>query len=179
MTELARATGLETLLFWLMALTGGAVLAPCLLLPPWLEHEAQRERYAAALANREAARLAAERAERDMQFLKDDPAYVLRLAEQEFGLGPANMITVPVGPTPPEHPDVPVPGLATRPSDAPAAPLLPELTEFVARVQARYPYTDYFVRNPSRTVFMIVGGGLLVTAIVLLGNAGRRDEPAP
>ncbi len=175
---MARARGLETLLFWLMALAGGAVLIPCLLLPPWLEYQAQRERYAVAKANQDAARLAAERAEREIQFLREDPAYVLRLAEQEFGLGPANLVTVPVGPTPPEHPDVPIPGPAAHPPDASAPALLPELTEFVARVQARYPYTDFFVSEPSRTVFMIVGGGLLLTAIVLLGNAGQREEPA-
>ena len=89
---MARSTRLETLMFWLMLAAGYAVLAPCLILPAWLEYEAQRAQLHdrdAALADLEAQLV---QTQRQIERSQNDPAYILRLAAREFGLGKAGSL---------------------------------------------------------------------------------------
>ena len=75
----------SNLLFWTMALVGGLTLAPCLVLPPLLEFEAQRS------ANREAAARNADLQRRlttvtkKIESLRTDPSYRERLIYDEVG----------------------------------------------------------------------------------------------
>jgi hypothetical protein len=150
-------------------LLGAAVLVPCLALPPWLEYQAQLERrraaeqYVAQLEQRVAD------AEDQLDHLQNDPAYLLRLGEREFGdsldLPPGEMVRVAPSP---ESDAPPLP-----PAEPPASPeLLPEFSAFLHTVLQRYPATHLFVSQGSRPIMMLIGITLLLTAFILLGKAG-------
>jgi hypothetical protein len=175
---MARTTWVEILMFWLMLAAGYAVLAPCLVLPAWLEYEAQlsqlRDRDAAVTALDEQVRQAKKQIDRN----KNDPAYILRLAEREFGLSIAtpNIAVIPVQPSPPRDDAPPAAGAASSP---PIQDVLPELSAFLEQAVARYPYARLFVHETTRPVLLAMSGGLLVTAIMLLGGWGRQRGAPP
>jgi len=168
--------GLETLLFWVIALAGFVALAPCLVLPPWLEYQAQLVRrkeadeYVAALKAR------AEGKQKQIEHLQHDEAYLLRMAQQEFGMAirTPNSETVFIGPSPAgsEPPGGVGPTIADDPN---VCDVLPELSEFIEKASARYPYTRLFVQDSTRPVMMGIGALLLLTESGLLGRAGLRD----
>ena len=93
---------LETVLFWFMIAAGAAAIAPCLLLPPWLEYQAQLARRKAVEEYVAACKYRAESARKQIEHIKNDDAYLLRLARQEFGqaIRTPNVETVLVGPSP-------------------------------------------------------------------------------
>ncbi|MCK4342474.1 MAG: hypothetical protein KAY37_12210 [Phycisphaerae bacterium] len=170
---MARTRGLETVLFWAMLLLGTAVLAPCLILPPWIEYQAQLERRKAAEAYVAALEQRLRAAEKQIDHLQNDPAYLLRLAQREFGddipTPGAETILIDPSPNEPAALSDDETGIAT---DAAGEEFLPELSTFLERVIRRYPRARLFVDSRSRPVLMGLGGALLLTAMVLLGRAG-------
>lgn len=174
---MSRPGPVNTFFFWLMTLLGVAVLAPCLVLPPWLEYQAQLEclkahrQYLAALETQ------LRGIQKQIEHLNTDPAYVLRLAQQDFGgsFKVPDIETIPVDAGPDSEPDVPTVSIV---EDAPQPePILPELTMFLEDALRRYPYAQAFVDERTRPLLMTAGGVLLVGAIVFLGlldRGGRR-----
>ncbi len=175
---MARSSPIETLLFWLMALIGGAALAPCLILPPWLEYQAQLERRKAADAYVQALEQNLRASEKQIEHLHNDPAYILRLGEQEFG----NSVHLPKAETAliapsPAGSDEDESSAATQPSRR-SDELVPELSAFFEQMLQRYPHAWLFVNDSTRPVLMSLGAALLLTAVVLLGRAGIREARA-
>jgi hypothetical protein len=175
---MTRPTAANTFLFWLMLLLGTAALAPCLVLPAWFERQAQmeclraRETYLAALQQR------LETARRQIEHLNDDPAYILRLAEQDFGgaFKLPDVETVWIDSGPPAS-DTSVPPMIASDTAAPGGDdLLPELDVFIDNAVRRYPEAALFLDDHTRPWIMGVGGGLLLTALGLLGFAGSRTR---
>jgi type II secretory pathway pseudopilin PulG len=164
--------GLEALLFWLMLLTGAAVLAPCLVLPAWLEYQAQLERRQAAVAYLAALEFRLDAAQKQIEHLHNDPAYVMRLAEQEFGraLDAADSETIYVAPSPED--DTPLPPMPPRYDPNSAGDVVPELSAFLEQVVQRYPHACVFAVGRTRPFLMAIGGILIVTAVLLLGRPG-------
>ena len=165
--------GLETLLFWLTLVASAALLAPCLVLPPWLEYQAQRDRLQAAQRQAEILASRVQAVEKQIDHLQNDPAYVLRLAQQEFGeaiLPPgAETVRIEMGPDTFESNGPTAASVEPLPA---AEDVLPELSAFLQQVLQRYPHAQVFVNPRSRPVLLGFGGVLLLTAIVLLGRAG-------
>jgi hypothetical protein len=174
------ARGFQTLFFWVTVLLGTALLAPCLLLPAWLERQAQieylkaHEQYLAALKYRLQA------TQKQIEHLNDDPAYLLRLAEQEFGgsISVPNVESILIEPGPDSDnarsgPPAPESGTPGERADQ----LLPELSTFIDQAMQRHPYGQVFLDSRSRPLIMALGGVLLLTGIVLLGLVeGRRTS---
>ena len=176
---MARSDGYRSVVFWLMMLGGAGLLAPGLILPPWLEYQAQLERHRAAETYLVAVEEQLRTAKAQLDHLRNDPAYVMRLAERELGEGAAmpgvETIKVEEGLGPADRPQS-----AVRDADVGGDELPPELADYVERVLARHPYAQAFVRSPARTVLMGGGGVLILTAILLLGvtrpsHADERD----
>jgi hypothetical protein len=171
---MSRPSLANTLLFWFMLILGTAGLAPCLALPAWLERQAQieclraREIYLAGLQQR----LVTVR--KQIEHLNDDPAYIIRLAEEDFGraikVPDVETIWIDTGsagaPTPPAAP--------AETASAEADQLWPELDTFVDAAMHRYPEAQLFLDRRSRPWIMGTGGGLILLAIVLLGLSGQR-----
>lgn len=162
-------------MFWLMAMMGGVALSLCLIMPPWLEYQAQLERLKAADAQVVALeqRLAATR--KQIEHLRDDPAYVLRVARQEFGqtievTGTQTLAVEPVGAAADSPPSAAIPPAPDE--------VLPELSVFLGQVIARYPQVGLFVSAQTRPTVMGLGAVLLVTAVVLLGRPSPRTRRA-
>lgn len=177
---MARSDGYRSVIFWLMLLAGAALLAPCLILPPWLEYQAQLERHRAAEAYLTAVEEQLRAAEAQLEHLQNDPAYVLRLAEQELGAGAAvpgvETIAVEDGLGSANGPESAARGREV--GGGAGDELLPEWADYVERVLARHPYAQAFVRSPARPVLMGGGGVLILTAILLLGatHPGPAEE---
>lgn len=181
---MARASVLNTVLFWLMVLLGAAALAPCLLLPAWLERQAQIECLHAREAYVETLRQRLQTAHKQIEHLNDDPAYILRLAQQDFGgaLKVPDVETIPIEPGTAPDATAPQPPMPDKPP-ADEDQVLPDLTVFVEQTMYRYPYAWMFLDDQTRPVLMILGGVLLLNGVILLGLAnGRRPakpRPAP
>ncbi len=174
---MARSRVTETLLFWTMALLGGSVLAACLVLPPWLEYEAQRQRLIAAsdyVADLEYRLVAAHK---QIEHLEHDRDYLLRLAREEFGeqLVPGDGESVPVAPGPENEPRESLVAQHAPPLP-PEEEVVPPLPRFVADVLHEHPQVYLFVNGTTRPVIMIAGGVLLLTAVVLLGRPAARGN---
>lgn len=167
--DVSAARGFEFILFWTMALVGAATLAPCLVLPAWFEYQAAHEE----LAGRErllAEQLAAhQRITVQIEHLKHDPAYNLRIAQQEFPDLGRGLQTVLIAPDTTEPLVEAAPG-GLNPEISRPGDVAPEISEIVERLWERYPQAAIFARQDTRPVLMVLGAGLLLTAILLLGR---------
>lgn len=169
--------GFEALLFWAMALTSGAALALCLVLPPWME-------YQATLAQREAsrARLAAverrlEAVQRQNEHLKNDPAYLMRLARQELGGSIQFPGAAAIRISPSEQQLAWDEWAAQQAAPDEVEDVLPELTVFLKQVLDRYPQAYLFVNEQTRPILIGLASLMLLTAIVLLGRGVPHTPP--
>jgi hypothetical protein len=185
MNDMVRASVLDTLLFWLMMLLGAAALVPCLVLPAWVERQAQAEclqadqEYLAGLEHRLAT------ARKQIEHLQNDSAYVLRLAEQDFGasLKVPNEETIRIEPGPAAEDADGYNGDATRrhatPTDRFDDELFPQLGVFIDQVMQRYPHAQVFLDGRTRPLIMLMGGVLLLAGILLLGTPEPRRPAQP
>lgn len=178
-TTMARAAVASSVLFWLMLLTGAAVLAPCLLLPAWLEQQAEREWLAAYQAHVAALEYRLRSVQKQIEHLQHDPAYMLRLAQQDFGeLKVPNVETIRIEPSPQEL------GADTATEAAPesAPELLPELASFIDDLLRRHPRAAAFLDQQVRPWLLGSGSGLILAALACAGWAKRasasRASPA-
>jgi hypothetical protein len=164
--------GRVTLLFWLMALIGGAALAACLVLPAWLEHQAALQLH--WQAEEQVARLEARLrvVQKQIGHVRHDPAYVERLADGEFGLTTPGVQTIAL-----DRQD----SSASQPTAADMAThTLPlndvgerDSSRLVGDVLKRYPAASVFVLDETRPIVMAMSAVLLLAALLLL-RTGRR-----
>jgi hypothetical protein len=168
---MARSSRGATLLFWLMTLTGGGALAACLILPAWLEHQATLQLHAQAedrIAELEA-RLQV--LEKQIEHLRHDPAYVERLAREEFGLATPGVQTILL-----DRPDAlgsqPAPTMVEEETGSGDQEDRPELSAVIGEMLERYPGTSVFVLDQTRPIVMVMSAVLLLAAILLL-HRGR------
>ena len=158
----------------IMALAG---LAPCLVLPAWMDYQQALRLRAVRLNNSE--RLAAEVASQQKQIthLHDDEAYRERILHEEVGLDPPGIETILVdrrrgsderaGSAPPSL-------RRFAPSDDDRFPML---TSLATSALDRYPnWTHVFILDETRPLVMGMSGVLLVSAILLLGKQQRRGR---
>lgn len=175
------ANGFKTLLFWLTILLGTAALAPCLIMPAWLERQAQLEYLKAHEEYLAGLRYRLRTTQKQIEHLNNDPAYLLRLAEQEFGGGIAvpNVETILIDPGPAVT-STPPPTITGADPNAPREEkLLPELAAILDQAMQRHPVAQIFVDARTRPLLMGIGGVLLLTGIVLLGLVGNRPVATP
>ena len=170
----------SALLFWTMAITGGLTLAPCLILPAWIENRAALASFTAAerrLASLER-RLTAN--ERKIDHQQNDLAYIEREARRQFGVDTPGVETTFLDATVRDSQEA----AAREAAETLAAlrvarqeELWPEASEFIEAALNEYPLARIFVAEQSRPVVMGMGGMLLLTAVVALGP-GLRRQPA-
>jgi hypothetical protein len=164
---------LNTFFFWAMLLAGSAALAPCLVLPAWEERQAQLECLKAQAAYVETLKDRVQRAQNQIAHLQADPAYLLRLAQEDFGSSIKNLPkleTIHIAPGVPDHEPAPAPPVPAAQGNE---DLLPELDSFIEAAQQRYPHATIFLDPQSRQYLMGFGGGLIAAAIVLLALLER------
>lgn len=167
-----RSNPAATLLFWLMFLSAGSSLAACLLLPVWLEYRALRGVYAST--NERIVEMQERLVAYDHQIdhLLNDPAYIERLARQEFGFGESSENVVFVAADEAELP-------ASAPATAPAAQdRVEQVSAYVERAAAGNPLVSLFIRPETRPVVMSLSGLVLVIAVVTLNWPRSRPPPA-
>src|SRR5580765_4801498 len=166
---------LAGLLFWTMALIGGAALAPCVILPAWIE-------YKAAVAERENVdRLEHELKDRHVRLEKqidhqlNDPAYNERQWRIELGQLTPGVETIkleneprtasagsPAAAGSSGAQSVPT-ALGDNATTRPVADLVqPELAAFVDQTLDRYPLARLLINDTMRPLIMIFGAGMLL-----------------
>lgn len=160
---MSRSSASSTLLFWIMFAGAGLCLAACLVLPAWLELRALRIAYAQAQANVQELEHRLTRFEKQIEHLKNDPAYVERLARKELGLDKPGVETIPL--PPPEEDSL----VATSPpvEEAP-------LESLIALAAKKTPWVSVFVSEETRGHVMLLAGATLLLSIVLLHRSSRR-----
>jgi hypothetical protein len=158
-----RAGAGTTLFLWLMLLAGGVSLFACVFLPPWLELRALRQERDSnrAIVQQLEQRLA--RATKQIEHMQSDPAYIERLAHEEFGIDPPGVEVIPVETR--ETTTSPATDDAT--DDTPAAELAAELE----RATETSPLVSVFVLDQTRPIVMAMSGVVVVVAVVLLVRA--------
>lgn len=166
--------GLETILFWMMAVVGGAALGMCLILPPWLEYKAQLVRLQVADGQVAALDERLSASKKQIEHLRDDPAYVLRVARQEFGqsIETPGTQTLAVDPAAVAATEAEAPHSTAVPPEPDE--VLPELSQALQQVIQSYPHANLFVSEQTRPAVMTLGAVLLGGAIVLLGRPSPR-----
>jgi len=152
-------TGGGSLMFWLLIGLAAIGFVPCIVLPIWRDYQAL------ALAAQAEERLVAElradvqRQKRTLEAIRTDPAAGVRLAQRELAYYRPGQL------------EVHVPGVPAVKATAVVQPLEPvEPPASVARLLGRLPAANYdriFCRGPTRTVIMLLAGGLVVSAFVL------------
>lgn len=150
------------LFFWLMLLIGGAALFACLFLPAWLEYQAARREHAAACQRIAALEDELTRVVRQIEHLQHDPAYLERLAREEFGIDTPGVEVIPIETAA---------GATSQVSSAPAAARAgqaDELTTTVEQATRTNPLVSVFVLDETRPIVMAMSGGLILLALVLL-----------
>ncbi|MBK8914921.1 MAG: septum formation initiator family protein [Phycisphaerales bacterium] len=161
--------------FWLLVAASAALLAPCVLLPAWVEHRAARAAHGEA--QQRVLSLAAEnvRLARVIDHHRNDPAFIERHARREFGLTPPGVEAIPSPAQPTAYADI-------ENSDAPPPPPTIISAEMEARVEAllqRFPQAQTFLDPHKRPLILAAGTALALIALVLLGRPVRRAAPAP
>jgi hypothetical protein len=169
---MARSSRGATLLFWLMALTGTATLAACLILPPWLEHQAALRAHADA--RRHVAELEArvQVLEKHIAHLRNDPAYVERLAHEEFGITTPGVQTILLDRSE---------GAASDPASedtsagtvGPGEEQTPDVSALVTEALECRPLVSVFVLDQTRPIVMAMSAALLLAAFLLFRTRRR------
>ena len=154
----------ESLLFWAMTLLGAGVLIPCLILPAWFDYVAQARINADIAAQRDTLASSVETLEKQIQYQEHDPAAQEQQNAAEFGVVPDGVTPVVVDdPTAPSiEPEEPAP-----PKWQP-----PTIDTTVRQLLHDYPAAKMFVTPDTRPILMAMGAGLLLMAVVLLGQPG-------
>ena len=166
--RMARGRFATTLLFWFMFLAGGGALFACLFLPPWLELRALREAYAADRQHTHKLEQQLERVTKQIEHIQSDPAYLERLAQEEFGTETPGVQRIPV-----EIAD------NAAPTEANAAPTSQPDESFEAaleRATQRNPFVAIFVLDATRPIVMVMAGVILVAAFVLVCRDADRPR---
>jgi hypothetical protein len=176
MTSTSRFGGL---MFWLMVLLGGALLAPGLILPAWLEYRASVDLRTLRQHQVDARQAEITKLRIQREHLETDDAYVLRVAREDLNIETPGVQRVRVEPEPGTEDDVGAVGPPGAPNEKDDP--VPELSALVEELMVRYPLAvRVFLRPETRPPMMFIGAGLVVTAVVLLGApAGRQRMSAP
>ena len=148
------------MLAWLLVWMGGAALAACLILPPWLELRALRVQHQQAQAEIRRLEGQVDRLARQIRHLQDDPAYVERIGRSEFGLTPPGVELIPVQPV-----ERPGEQAASRPSVTREETPLGDRIEDAAR---HNPLVAVFVLDQSRPFVMGMGAAAGLVGLLLL-----------
>jgi hypothetical protein len=172
-TRMSESGRLAPVMFWLMVLLGGSVLAPCLILPAWLEYQASLDLRALRKEQVERRRAEVARLRKQREHLETDDAYLLRVARENLNIEIPGVQQIHVEPSPLAEPATTEPAAAAAQGDE----LVPELSAMIEQVMQRYPLTQVFVHPATRPPLMLIGGGLIVTALVLLSAPAPRPRP--
>lgn len=163
----------ESLLFWAMTFLGAAVLIPCLILPAWFDYVAQARVNAEVAARKQNLTEAVETLDKQIQYQKYDPAAKEQLSAAEFGIVPEDVTPVVV-----DSPSAPY----IEPETTPAVVWQPpSIDTRVRQLLHDYPAAKMFVAPETRPMLMAMGAGLLLTAMILLGQPTppqHKDEEA-
>jgi cell division protein FtsB len=162
MTQPGRGT---TLFSWLLFFAGGAALFACLYLPAWLELRALRREHFAARTRIEQLEQRLTSVTKQIEHLRDDPAYIERLARKEFGTETPGVEIIPI-----ETPEQ----TTSQPSSAPASAVQDGGATKLERAARKNPLVAVFVLNETRPIVMAMAGVLMLVALVMM----YRGRPA-
>jgi hypothetical protein len=163
-----RATVTNTLLFWVMVLLGAVLVAPCLILPPWLEHQAalQVEKLKQARLKELEKRLAVLNKQNEY---RNDPSYLERLEREEFGGAPPGAQAIYINPELLEQTAAALQQRSEAEKETRSGQR--ELSDELQALMLKYPVTQAFARPETRPILLALGSGLILLAVLLLCRA--------
>jgi hypothetical protein len=173
----AGSSASSSLLFWALIVLAATAFVPCVLLPPWRDYQALDLAVQVEERVTEAARTGVRRLRHSARAIRTDPAVAARLARRELSYDHLGQTEVPVPGVSPANPNTADP-IALQPVQPP----LP-----IARAIGHLPAINYdrlFVDQPTRTILMLLSGGLVLAALVLCrprdsGQADGKSGIAP
>ncbi len=159
---MGRANAGTTFLLWLMLLAGGLSLFACIFLPPWLETRQLRQEHEQTEQRVVELERQLTRLTKQIEHMKNDPAYLERLARLEFGTQTPGVEVVPVEirPGPAILPDETGASVEETPAK--------ELAEELEQATRTEPIVSVFVLDQTRPIVMVMSGVLIIVALVSL-----------
>jgi len=160
-----RPDAATTTLALLMLLVGGGALFACELVPAWLEYREARQVLAAA--QRQYAQLEQRliRVNKQLEHLERDPAYVERLARQDFGLHTPGVERIRID-------------VSAKAGQANAEGRMPAGTEPAGAPAQHNPLVAVFVLEQTRPILAGLSAGMVLIALLLLSVPRRVAKPA-
>lgn len=168
-------------MFWIMTAAGAAVLVPCLVLPPWIEYRAASGQRRARLAHLATLQHRVASLQRQIDHLRNDPAYLERLAREELAIETPGVTVVDHDAPAMELPDAAAlddSTDSTLDSDALSA-AFPRLAAAAdAAVDSLPRWVAVFAAAETRPWVMGLSCALVASAVLLLGSPRRRRTAA-
>lgn len=168
---------MSAVMFWLMTAAGGAVLVPCLVLPPWIEYRGVCGQLVARQAHIASLEQRIVTLQRQIDHLRHDPAYLERLAREELAIEtPGVTAGEPDAPTAEPADASPVEAGAPDASDADSLRVaFPRLASAADQAVDAFPqWVAVFLGAETRPWVLGLSCALVAAAVLLLGSPGRR-----
>lgn len=155
-------------MFWSMILGGAAMLIPGILMPAYSEYQIARQEHANSRTYLDELQRRTDRLKLQIEHQKNDPAYVQRQLQLEYGITPDGVQPLIFAP---ESADAAEPQLAGAEYDATEEPPIPPAAAELAReAMQRNPLTPLLIDPRTRPLIMLSGVVLILTAIFVLGR---------
>jgi hypothetical protein len=144
-----------------MTILGGLTIAPAVVLPAYFEYRVAQAKLANQQATLAEVRATQDAVERQIQYFHHDPAYVERMWRYELGMTPPDVATETI-----DLPESPAVAAAPRTEVQQPYALLSE-----------YPLLRLFVIKGTRTLLLIFGAVMILSAILLCPLRSANDQP--
>lgn len=155
-------------MFWSMIFGGAAMLIPGILMPAYSEYQIARQEHANARVYLDELQRRSEQVRLQIDHQKNDPAYVQRQLQLEYGITPDGIQPLIFASESVAQAEPPHAGVEYDPTEEP--PIPPAAAELANEAMQRNPLTPLLLDPRTRPLIMFSGAVLILTAIFVLGR---------
>lgn len=160
-------------MFWSMIVAGAAMLIPGILMPAYSEYQIARQEHSNSRIYLEELQKRHDRLKVQIDHQRNDPAYVQRQLQIEYGITPDGVQPLIIEADSNEETPVAV----SEFDSGEEPPIPPAATELAREAMQRNPLTPWLLDPRTRPIIMLCGVALILTAIFVLGRPAPKPSP--